>query len=96
MSARHYRPLLDLANDRLATEKSVNVGLLALTAEQGLALGKLVKAGEERAQAAQVAVDGAKAESRSDYAAASRIQQERSGGDPASTAMSIIDQELRL
>ncbi|MEE5061982.1 hypothetical protein V2J93_24635 [Pseudomonas alliivorans] len=51
MSARHYRPLLDSANDRLATEKSVNEHLLALAAEQGLALGKLVKAGEEQAQA---------------------------------------------
>lgn len=96
MVSHHYRPLLDTANELLATEKSVNGNLLALTTEQGLALGKLVKAGEDRAQAAKVAVDDAKSKSQTDYAAANRIQQERTGGDPAKAAMSIIDQELGL
>ncbi|MCH5583097.1 hypothetical protein [Pseudomonas syringae] len=96
LASRHYRPLLDTANEQLATEKSVNGNLLALTTEQGLALGKLVKAGEDRAQAAKVAVDDAKNKSQPDYAAANRIQQERTGGDPATAAMSIIDQELGL
>nr|WP_282706393.1 hypothetical protein [Pseudomonas syringae] len=96
MAARYYQPLLDSANGNLATEKTVNGNLLALTTEQHLALDKLVKSAQERAKAAQIAIDGAKARSQSDYAAASRIQQELTGGDPASAAMTIIDQELGL
>lgn len=96
LASRHYRPLLDTANEQLATERSVNGSLLALTTEQGLALGKLVKADEDRAHAAKVAVDEAKIKSQPDYAAANRIQKERTGGDPATSAMSIIDQELGL
>ncbi|WP_268877171.1 hypothetical protein [Pseudomonas frederiksbergensis] len=38
----------------------------------------------------------AKEEAKSDYAAANRLLQERTGGDPAQAAASIIDQELGL
>lgn len=96
MAARHYRPLLDDADTALATAKTVNGNLLALTTEQGLALGKLVQAGETRQASAKTAVATAKESAKPDFAAANRIQQERTGGDPATAAASIIDQELGL
>jgi len=96
LAAEHYRPLLDTAETDLATAKTVNDNLLALTTEQGLALGGLIQAGEKREENAKVAVAKAKVESAPDYAAANTIQQGHTGGDPATAAASIIDQELGL
>jgi hypothetical protein len=96
ITAGHYRPMLDTARDDLAATGAARDNLLALTTEQGVALGELALAGERRQDAAVVAVEKAKAESAPDYAAAGRLQQERTGGDPATAAAAIIDQELGL
>ena len=96
LAVGHYRPLLDTARADLATARAARDNLLALTTEQGLALGELVLAGKQREERAVVAVAQAKADSAPDYAAATRLQQERTGGDPATAAAAIIDQELGL
>jgi hypothetical protein len=96
LASGHYRPLLDTVETDLASAKTINGNLLALTTEQGLALGGLVQAGEKRQEAAKVAVATAKEEAKPDYAAANTIQQGHTGGDPATAAASIIDQELGL
>ena len=96
LAAGHYRPLLDTANTDLADTKSARDNLEALAGEQGRKLGELVQAGELREREAALAQAQAKEEARPDYAAANRLLQERTGGDPAQAAASIIDQELGL
>lgn len=96
LAVRHYRPLLDAANTDLANIKSARNNLEALAGEQGRKLGELVQAGELRERSAALAQAQAKEEARSDYAVADRLLWERTGGDPAQTAASIIDQELGL
>ncbi|MBK5008374.1 hypothetical protein IAE33_000234 [Pseudomonas sp. S60] len=70
--------------------------LLALTTEQGKALGDLQLAGEQRQADARQAVDAAKDRAQADFQAAKRLQQERTGGDQRQAATSIIDKELGL
>lgn len=96
LAAGHYRPLLYTANTDLANAKSARDNLEALAGEQGRKLGELVQAGELREREAALAQAQAKEEARPDYAAANRLLQERTGGDPAQVAVSIIDQELGL
>lgn len=96
LSAGHYRPLLDTANSERDTAKAGRDNLEALAGEQGRKLGELVLAGEARERAAVLAQAQAKEEAQPDYAAANQLLQERTGGDPASAAASIIDQELGL
>lgn len=96
LSARHYRPLLDTANSELSTAKAGRDNLEALAGEQGRKLGELVLAGEVRERAAAQLMTKAKEEAQPDYAAANRLLQERTGGDPAQAAASIIDEELGL
>lgn len=96
LASRHYRPLLDTAQEALATAKAGRDNLEALAGEQGRRLGDLVLAGQERERhAAQVQAD-AKELTQHDYSAGNRLLQERTGGDPAPAAESIIDQELGL
>lgn len=96
MASRHYRPLLDTAQEDLATAKAGRNNLEALAGEQGRKLGDLVLAGKEREQRAAQAQADAKELAKHDDAAANRLLQERTGGDPAQAAASIIDQELEL
>jgi len=96
LAAQHYRPLLDAANSDLATAKSARDNLLALTSEQNAALAGMAQAAKTREEAAALAASKAKELAQGDYAAANRLLQERTGGDPASAAESIIDQELGL
>jgi len=96
LAAQHYRPLLDAANSDLATAKSARDNLLALTGEQNAALAGMAQAAKTREEAAALAALKAKELARGDYAAANRLLQERTGGDPAQAADSIIDQELGL
>lgn len=96
LSSRHYRPLLDTALGDLATSKAGRDNLEALAGEQGRKLGDLVLAGQERERLAAQAQAEAKELAQHDYSAANRLLQERTGGDPAPTAESIIDQELGL
>ena len=96
LADRHYRPLLDTANTDLATAKLARDNLETLAGEQGRKLGELVLAGDERARQAAQAVADAKELAKPDYAAANRLLQERTWGDPAQAAEAIIDQELGL
>lgn len=96
LAAGHYRPLLDTANSDLSTAKAGRDNLEALAGEQGRKLGELVLAGEVRERSAAQLMAKAKEEARPDYAAANRLLWERTGGDPAQAATSIIDEELGL
>ena len=96
LAARHYRPLLDAANNDLTSTKTARDNLVALTGEQGRKLGELVLAGELRERNATLAQEKASQEAQPDYAAANQILRERTGGDPAEAAEAIIDQELGL
>ncbi|WP_235972452.1 hypothetical protein [Pseudomonas paraversuta] len=96
LAARHYRPLLDAAYADLANLKSARDNLETLVGEQGRKLGELMLAGDERARHAAQAVADAKELAKHDYAAANRLLQERTGGDPAQAAATLIDRELGL
>ncbi|MFJ3114956.1 hypothetical protein ACIPI6_00355 [Pseudomonas protegens] len=96
LASRHYRPLLDTAQEALATAKAGRANLEALAGEQGRRLGDLVLAGQERERHAAQAQADAQELAKHDYSAANRLLQERTGGDPAPVAESIIDQELGL
>ena len=96
LAACHYRPLLDTANTGLATAKQSRDNLETLAGEQGRKLGELVLAGELRERNAALAIAKAKEDAQPDYAAANKLLRERTGGDPAESAASIIDQELGL
>lgn len=96
LAAGHYRPLLDQANKEAATCVAARDNLSGLAAEQGKALGDLAKAAGERQADSEKAVGEAKASADIDYAAANRLQQERTGGDQCAAAASIIDKELGL
>jgi hypothetical protein len=95
-AASHYRPLLDQANKEAAACVSARDNLSALAAEQGKALGDLALVANERQAGAEKAVRVAKASADVDYAAANRLQQERTGGDQCVASTSIIDKELGL
>ncbi|WDH55382.1 hypothetical protein PUP75_11515 [Pseudomonas chlororaphis] len=96
LAAGHYRPLLDAVQDDLATTKAGRDNLEALAGEQGRKLGDLVFAGQEREQHAAQAQADARELAKTDYAAANRLLQERTGGDQCAAATAIIDQELGL
>ncbi|UFH28839.1 hypothetical protein [Pseudomonas sp. CIP-10] len=94
LAACHYRPQLDQANKEATTCEAARDNLSGLAAEQGKALGDLALAANERQVGAEKAVGEAKASTDVDYSAASRLQQERTGGDQCAAAISIIDKEL--
>ena len=95
-AARHYRPLLDASTGEAVTCKAARDNLAGLAQEQGKALGDLTQAANERQAMAEVAVNEAGEQARLDYSAASRLQQERTGGDQCAAASSIIDKEFGL
>lgn len=92
----HFRPLLDAEQDLVATCKAARDNLSGLAQEQGKALGDLTVAANERHARAEQAVIEAKAGAQAEYAAANRMQQERTGGEQCAAATSIIDKELGL
>ncbi len=94
--AGYYRPQLDDVNGLLVSCKGARGNLEALATEQGLKLGELVLAGNERQAKVELAVKEAAARALDDFAAANRLQQERTGGDQCAAATSIIDKELGL
>ncbi|WP_028941841.1 hypothetical protein [Pseudomonas vranovensis] len=96
LAVDHFRPLLDTANDSLGKCQTAWGNLEILTTEQGLKLGELVLAGNERQARAGLAMKEATDRAKDDFAAANRLQQERTGGDQCAAAASIIDQELGL
>lgn len=80
-SSRHYRPLLDDSNGLLASCKAARGNLEDLAKDQGLKLDELVLAGNERQSRAEQTVKDVQPSVQADYAAANRLQQERTGGD---------------
>ncbi|WP_079229394.1 hypothetical protein [Pseudomonas putida] len=92
----HFRPILDAEQDRVASCKAARDNLASLATEQGKALGDLTLAANERQARAEQAMREAKAGAQDDYAAANRLQQERTGGDQCAAAAMIIDKELDL
>lgn len=92
----HFRPLLDAEQNQAASCKAARDNLADLAQEQGKALGDLTLAASERQARVEQAVSEAKASADLDYAAANRLQQERTGGDQCMAAASIIDKELGL
>ncbi|WMY83397.1 MULTISPECIES: hypothetical protein [Pseudomonas] len=92
----HFRPALDEEQDRVAACTAARDNLAGLAQEQGKALGDLALAANERQARAEQAVKEARASAKDDYAAANRLQQERTGGDQCAAATSIIDKELGL
>lgn len=95
-AAGHYRPQLDDASGQLVSCTAARGNLEALVTEQGLKLGELILAGNDRQARAELAVKEATARAQDDYAAANRLQQKRTGGDQCAAATAIIDQELGL
>ncbi|MDF9617035.1 hypothetical protein P5705_05225 [Pseudomonas entomophila] len=95
-TTHHFRPLLDGQQDLATQCAAVRDNLAGLAQEQGKALGELTLAESVRQARAKQAVDEAAASAQSDFAAANRLQQERTGGDQCAAATSIIDQELGL
>ncbi|PBJ97563.1 hypothetical protein CMV24_02270 [Pseudomonas plecoglossicida] len=95
-TTRHFRPALDAEQDRVAACTAARDNLAGLAQEQGKALGDLTLAAKARQAGAEKAVSDAKASADVDYAAANRLQQERTGGDQCAAAASIIDMELGL
>ncbi|TFF37405.1 hypothetical protein [Pseudomonas sp. RIT623] len=96
VTTSHFRPVLDAVQSEAAACTAARENLAGLAAEQGKALGALTLAANERQARAEQAVTQAKASADLDYAAANRLQQERTGGDQCAAATSIIDQELGL
>lgn len=95
-AAKHYRPQLDDANGQMASCKDARGNLEVLATEQGLKMGELVLAGNERQAKVGLAVKEAAVRAQDDFAAANRLQQERTGGDQCAAAASVIDKELGL
>lgn len=95
-TTHHYRPLLDDQQDKAAQCTAARDNLAGLATEQGKAIGYLMLAAADRQASAEQAVGAAKASAENDYAAANRLQQERTGGDQCAAATSIIDKELGL
>jgi hypothetical protein len=95
-TAYHFRPLLDGAQERATQYKAARDNLAGLAQEQGKALGDLVLAANARQARVEQVVQEASTQAQVDYAAANRLQQERTGGDQCVAAGSIIDQELGL
>ena len=96
LAVGHFRPLLDTTNGNLGKCQTARDNLETLTAEQGLKLGELALAGNERQSKAEQAVRKASLQVQADFAAANRLQQERTGGEQCAAATAIIDQELGL
>ncbi|MFV3326696.1 hypothetical protein ACNFG0_09520 [Pseudomonas sp. NY15372] len=92
----HFRPVLDAVQDQVAACIAARDNLSGLAQEQGKALGDLALAANARQTRAEQAVAEAKDSAQGDYAAANRLQQERTGGDQCAAATAIIDKELGL
>lgn len=92
----HFRPALDEEQDRVAACTAARDNLAGLAQEQGKALGDLILAANARQAGAEKAIGEAKVSAGVDYAAANRLQQERTGGEQCTAATSIIDKELGL
>ncbi|KTT33830.1 hypothetical protein SB18R_03345 [Pseudomonas oryzihabitans] len=103
LTVGHYRPLVEkqqkvaeAAASALASCRTTASTLEGQVGEQNQALASLRRAEDDRAARAANAQQQAAKAAGEDYRAANRLQQERTGGNPASAAAAIIDQELGL
>lgn len=103
LTAGHYRPIVEGLRDdvktsasTLASCRTTSSTLEGQVGQQNLALADLRLAAEKRAKEAEPIQQQAAKAAGEDYQAANRLQQERTGGDPASAAAAIIDKELGL
>ena len=103
LTADHYRPVVEKLQDKvtaaattLASCRTTSSTLEGQVGQQNQALADLRLAAEKRAKEAEPIQQQAAKAAGEDYQAANRLQQERTGGDPAAAAASIIDKELGL
>ncbi len=103
LTADHYRPVVEKLQNQvtasastLASCRTTSSTLEGQVGQQNLALADLRLAAEKRAKEAEPIQQQAAKAAGEDYQAANRLQQERTGGDPASAAAAIIDKELGL
>ncbi|WP_278438442.1 hypothetical protein [Pseudomonas oryzihabitans] len=103
LTADHYRPIVEGLRDdvktsasTLASCRTTSSTLEGQVGQQNLALADLRLAAEKRSKDAQTIQQQAAKAASGDYQAANRLQQERTGGDPAGAAAAIIDKELGL
>ncbi len=103
LTAAHYRPTVkdlqekvETAASTLASCRTTSSTLEGQVGQQNLALADLRLAAEKRAKEAEPIQQQAAKAAAGDYQAANRLQQERTGGDPATAAAAIIDKELGL
>lgn len=96
LAARHYRPLLDDAQDRAARCQQARQDLESALGEQNARVAQLRAEAEQRQRAAAQAQQEARKAAAGDYAAAQRLQQERIGGDQCAAAEAVINRELGL
>nr|WP_288356734.1 hypothetical protein [uncultured Pseudomonas sp.] len=81
---------------KLVACRETRGNLLVQVGEQNTALADLRAKAAARAKQAEQAQASARQQSESDYQAANRLQQERTGGDACAAATSVIDKELGL
>lgn len=96
LTAGHYRPQLDAANDAKDKCVAARDNLEELAKEQGAKLGELANQAEQRQAKAAQAVADAQQQASQHYAAAQRLQQERAEGDQCAASEAVIDKELGL
>ncbi|MDT3718425.1 hypothetical protein [Pseudomonas oryzihabitans] len=103
LTAGHYRPIVTDLQDKvessastLASCRTTSSTLEGQVGQQNLALADLRLTAEKRAKDAEPFQKQAAKAAGEDYQAANRLQQERTGGDPAAAAAAIIDKELGL
>jgi len=101
--AGHYRPIVKGLQDKveasastLASCRTTASTLEGQVGQQNQDLNDLRKAADDRAARAEADQQKAGPATAQDYQAANRLQQESTGGDPASAASAIIDKELGL
>ncbi|KTT56388.1 hypothetical protein NS337_03360 [Pseudomonas oryzihabitans] len=103
LTAGHYRPIVDAKTkaaeasaSTLASCRTTSSTLEGQVGQQNQALADLRLAAEKRSKDAEPIQQQAAKVAGEDYQAANRLQQERTGGDPAAAAAAIIDKELGL
>jgi len=103
LTADHYRPIVKDLQDKveasastLASCRTTSSTLEGQVGQQNQALADLRLSAEKRAKEAEPIQQQAAKAAGEDYQAANRLQQERTGGDPATAAAAIIDKELGL
>ncbi|QEU03089.1 hypothetical protein [Pseudomonas oryzihabitans] len=103
LTVGHYRPIVTELQDKveasastLASCRTTSSTLEGQVGQQNQALADLRLAAEKRAKEAEPIQRQAAKAAGEDYQAANRLQQERTGGDPAAAAAAIIDKELGL